>query len=88
MGGQPRVNRGETRIGSRTMTRVGQLISSFGHFWYEFLIGENPDIFVGTLVVIGAALLLRHERTAAIIVVPLLALLFLVGSTYRGRQRA
>jgi len=70
------------------MTKIGQLISAFGRFWYEFLVGDTPEIFVGTLVIIGAALLLRHDRTAAIIIVPVLALVFLVGSTYRGRQRA
>ena len=65
-----------------------RLLVAFGSFWWEFLIGENPDAFFGTLVVIGAALLLRHDRAAAIIVVPLLTLTILVASAYRGRKRA
>ena len=63
-----------------------RLLSSFGRFWWEFLIGENPDAFVGTLAIVGAALLLRHS-VAAIAVVPLLTLGVLWGSTYRGRRR-
>ena len=70
------------------MSKIGQLLSAFGRFWWEFLIGENPDAFFGTLVVIAAALLLRHERIAGLIVVPLLALACLTISVYRGRQRA
>jgi hypothetical protein len=70
------------------MSTVRQLLGSFGRFWWAFLIGENPDAFIGTLVVIGAALLLRHERTAAIVLVPLLAVICLLLSTYRGRQRS
>lgn len=68
------------------MSRVRQLLVSFGRFWWEFLIGENPDSFIGTLVVIGAALLLRHERAAAIVLVPLLAVVCLLLSAYRGRR--
>ncbi|HWD25052.1 MAG TPA: hypothetical protein VG368_06280 [Acidimicrobiales bacterium] len=64
-----------------------RLLSSFGRFWWEFLIGENPDAFIGAVVVIGAALLLRHERAFALVVIPVLTTAFLVGSTYRGRIR-
>ncbi len=70
------------------MATARQLLGSFGRFWWEFLIGENPDAFIGALVVIGAALLLRDERAAAIVIVPLLTLLCLLISAYRGRQRA
>jgi hypothetical protein len=69
------------------METIKRLLSSFGHFWWEFLIGENPDAFLGALVIIGAALLLRHDRAAAIVVVPVLALAVLISSTYRGRKR-
>jgi hypothetical protein len=70
------------------MATPKELVVSFGRFWWDFLIGENPDAFIGTLVIIGAALLLRHERPVAIVVVPLLALSFLLVSTYRGRLRS
>lgn len=69
------------------METTKQLLSSFGRFWWEFLVGENPDAFIGAFVIIGAAILLRHDRPAAIVVVPVLALAVLIGSTYRGRKR-
>ena len=31
------------------MKKVSALLSAFGKFWYEFLIGENPAAFFGTL---------------------------------------
>jgi hypothetical protein len=70
------------------MATLKRLLVAFGQFWWEFLIGENPDAFFGALVVIGTALLLRHDRSVAIVVVPLLTLVILVASTYRGRKRA
>jgi hypothetical protein len=70
------------------VSTIGRLLGAFGRFWWEFLIGENPDAFFGTLLVVGAALLLRHERAAALVVVPVLALGCLLLSVYRGRQRA
>jgi len=70
------------------MATPKSLVVGFGHFWWDFLVGENPDAFIGTIVIIAAALLLRHERPVAIVVVPLLALGFLLASTYRGRLRS
>jgi hypothetical protein len=70
------------------MARANRLLASFGRFWWEFLVGENPDGFIGALLVIGASLLLRHDRPVAIAVVPVLALVILIASTYRGRKRA
>jgi hypothetical protein len=69
------------------MATARQLLGSFGLFWWGFLIGENPDAFIGTLVVIGAALLLRHEQAAVIVLVPLLTLICLLLSVQRGCQR-
>ena len=70
------------------MAKVGALLSGFGKFWWDFLIGEVPSLFVGVLVVVGLALSLRHERVAASVLIPLVSLGFLVASTYHGRQRA
>lgn len=70
------------------MTTAKHIIGSFGRFWWEFLIGESPDAFIGTLVIVGVALLLHREEAAVIIVVPLLAAFCLVLSAFRGRRRA
>ena len=67
---------------------LGKLLRGFGRFWWEFLIGDTPELFVGVLVLVGTAYGLRHVRAAAIVVLPLLAALFLVASAWRGRVRA
>lgn len=69
------------------MIRARHLFAVFGRFWWGFLVGENPDALVGTFVVIASAIALRHERVAAVVVLPLLVLVILVESTYRGRMR-
>jgi uncharacterized membrane protein (UPF0136 family) len=66
---------------------VGKGLRSFGHFWLDFLIGDTPEIFLGTLVVVAAALLLRHDRAIGITLVLVLSALLLMASTYRGRRR-
>ncbi|MCU1493994.1 MAG: hypothetical protein JWO62_1758 [Acidimicrobiaceae bacterium] len=67
---------------------IRKYTTAFGRFWWDFLVGDTPELFVGVLVIIGAALALRHERAAAITVVPLLTVAFLAASTYRARNRA
>jgi len=61
---------------------------AFGSFWWDFLVGDTPELFVATLVIVGTALLLRHHHLAAIIVLPLMAIAFLLISTLRGRGRS
>jgi hypothetical protein len=63
-------------------------LSAFGRFWWDFIVGDTPEFAVATLLIVGVALLLRHERMAATILLPLLAAGFLLASTLRGRRRA
>jgi hypothetical protein len=70
------------------MTAVVRALSAFVRFWREFLIGEAPELFVGTLVFVAAALALRHEGYVAVVVLPLIVVAFLAGSIYRARIRA
>ena len=58
---------------------------AFGHFWWDFLIGDAPELFAATLVVIVVALLLRHQHDVAVVILPLGTVAFLVVSTLRGR---
>ncbi|MHB1974071.1 MAG: hypothetical protein ACYCR4_07245 [Acidimicrobiales bacterium] len=70
------------------MTRVvGRWATAFGRFWWDFLVGDTPELFAGVLVVVATALLLRHERVAAVLLVPLECAAFVVASAYRGRRR-
>jgi len=68
------------------MTAARRAIVVFGKFWWDFLVGDTPELLVATIVVIGAALALRHHRTAGFIVVPLIAAMALALSTFRGRK--
>jgi hypothetical protein len=69
-----------------TSAVVGAL-KTFGRFWWEFLVGDTPDLFLATLVIVGVAFALRGHRVAGAVVLPLLAIAMLLGSTYRGRRR-
>ncbi|HEX3793499.1 MAG TPA: hypothetical protein VHV57_03255 [Acidimicrobiales bacterium] len=68
--------------------RIRDALKAFGHFWVDFLIGDTPEFALATLVIIGLALLLRHHRLAATIVLPGLTAAFLLASAYRGRRRS
>jgi hypothetical protein len=68
------------------MTATKRALAAFGKFWWEFLVGDTPGLLVATIVVIGAALALRHHRTAGFIVVPLIAGVALALSIFRGRK--
>jgi hypothetical protein len=67
---------------------LARWVKAFGHFWWDFLVGDTPELFVAMLVLVGVAFALRHDRIAAVVTLPLLAILALVGSAWRGRTRA
>ncbi len=66
---------------------VGRAITAFGRFWWDFIVGDTPEFAVATLLIIGVALLLRHSTWAPALLLPLLAAVFLLGGTLRGRRR-
>lgn len=55
-------------------------------FFKELLIGDTPELFVAGLVLVGAALLLRHERVAAMVLLPV-GTLFAVGASAARARR-
>ncbi|MGH9068914.1 MAG: hypothetical protein ACRD0J_15695, partial [Acidimicrobiales bacterium] len=64
-------------------------LAAFGQFWWEFLIGDTPELFVGMLVVLGiAAGLATLGGVVAVVVVPLAVIALLVLSVLRGRKPA
>ncbi len=71
---------------------VKRAIVGFGRFWWEFLIGDTPELFVGAVVVVGlvALLCLDHGlRTVAAVLLPLLVMGLLSFSVWRaGRARS
>jgi hypothetical protein len=69
------------------MNHIGRVVRSFGNFWWDFLIGDTPELFVATVLIIVVALLLRHHHTLAVIVLPVMAGVSLLASLQRGRRQ-
>ncbi|HUZ19608.1 MAG TPA: hypothetical protein VMU75_03440 [Acidimicrobiales bacterium] len=69
------------------ITTLGRAATAFGRFWWDFLIGDTPEVFVGALALVGIALGLRHDHLADVVLVPVATVLLLALSTYRGRKR-
>jgi hypothetical protein len=70
---------------------VIRLLKGFGMFWWDFLVGDTPELFVAALVIIGAVALISeswHANTAAVIVLPVLAILALSISVRRASDAA
>jgi hypothetical protein len=70
---------------SRTAVRWAR---AFGHFWWDFLVGDTPELFVAMLALVVVAFALRHDRVADVVTLPALAVAALLGSAWRGRARA
>jgi hypothetical protein len=66
--------------------RVAAWPRAFWDFWWDFLVGDTPELFVAALVILAVALILRPHSSTAVIVLPLLAVCALVASTYRGAR--
>ena len=70
------------------MKTVGRLLRAFGLFWWDFLVGDTPELALATAALVGLAFLLAGNRVVAAILLPLVAAGFLLASTYRGRKHA
>lgn len=70
---------------------VIRLLKGFGLFWWDFLIGDTPELFVAVLVIIGVVALLSkawHVNTVAVVVLPVLAIVALTISVKRASDGA
>lgn|GEM_PF-150846 len=64
-------------------------LRAFGAFWWDFLVGDTPELFVGALVAIGVlAVLVKVASTnaAAVGAFPLLVVVLLAFSVARERR--
>jgi hypothetical protein len=68
----------------KSLSRVAR---SFGLFWWDFLVGDTPELLIAVVLIVALALSLRHHHDVDIILLPVVTVLFLVASTLRGRQR-
>jgi hypothetical protein len=67
------------------MTTITRWLRAFGRFWLDFLVGDTPELFVATLVVVGVALALASLHVLSVVVVPALAIVAVIWSAARGR---
>jgi len=64
---------------------------TFGKFWWDFLIGDTPELFIGTVAVIGVVALICLQpglQTVAAIVMPVLVAGVLIASVRRAARLA
>ena len=64
-------------------------LRAFGAFWWDFLVGDTPELLIGALVAIGVvALLVKGFSLNAVSVAafPVLVVLLLGASVYRARR--
>jgi hypothetical protein len=65
-------------------------VVAFGRFWWEFLVGDTPELLVGALMAVGAAALLVHGigvKPVVVFALPVLVVAILVLSSLRARAR-
>jgi len=69
------------------MTGVTRALGALGKFWKDFLIGDAPELFVGTLVLIGVTFALHRQTAVVVVVSPLIVVVLLAASVFRGRAK-
>ena len=70
------------------MRPIRRGLTAFGRFWWEFLVGDTPELLAATAVVIAVALVFGHHRTAGFVVVPVITSAALALSILRARRLA
>ncbi|MBF6557055.1 MAG: hypothetical protein IVW52_12980 [Acidimicrobiales bacterium] len=76
---------------SSSRSAVTRALAASGRFWWEFLIGDTPELFVGAVAIIGAVALLCLDHSArdwAGFVLALLVAGLLVGSVWKAARKA
>lgn len=66
-----------------------RLLKGFGAFWWDFLVGDTPELLVGVLVTIAlVAVLVKAASLNAMAVVafPVAVVVMLAGSVYLARR--
>jgi hypothetical protein len=63
---------------------------AFGRFWWDFLVGDTPELLIGTLIILGVVALLvkgASLNAAAVVAFPVMVALLLGVSVYRARPK-
>jgi hypothetical protein len=70
------------------MSLLRRGLRAVGHFWWDFLVGDTPELLVAVLVIIGITALLAANisTVAAWVTMPVLVVAALTVSVLRGRR--
>jgi len=71
--------------------RLGRIAKGFAMFWWDFLVGDTPEITVAVIVILGVVALVSvvaHANVVAYVSLPVLLVLALAASVDRARRRA
>ena len=80
-------------MGEDTVSRrpvAVRAVVAFGRFWWDFLVGDTPELFVGAVAVVSVVALACTDhgaRTAAAVALPVLVAALLGLSTWRASRR-
>jgi len=69
------------------MSVISRALRAFGHFWWDFLIGDTPELALATGIIVDLAFLVSGERVLGVILLPVVAAGFLLLSVLRARRR-
>jgi hypothetical protein len=74
----------------RAAPTIRRWLGAFGRFWWDFLVGDTPELTVGAVLAVGAAAALAVDRSinaVAVAALPLVVVLVLSGSVRRAARR-
>lgn len=76
-------------MSERQSPLVVRLLKGFAMFWWDFLVGDTPELFVAALVIIGVVAAVRivlQANALAVVLLPLLAITSLAVSVRRAQR--
>jgi hypothetical protein len=65
--------------------------TAFGRFWWEFLVGDTPELLVGAILIVSVGAVFAHNGVARVITIgsmPVLIVALLATSVQRARRAA
>ena len=71
------------------MAWVARIVKGFSRFWWDFLVGDTPEVFVASVVTIGLVALVSevaHWHRVGVVVLPLLVTATLVAAVRRAAR--
>ena len=65
-----------------------RVVGGFARFWWDFLVGDTPELFVATVTILAVVALVRltGENALAVTVFPLFTITALGLSLWRARR--